>query len=716
MAEQPGFWSAEGFPYPLLALGQTFPKGYQYQSQMTPYKRDARGDWGRALNESMDQFFAMWPQYMQQKRQFALQRNQLARQKTADLHQAKLRPYELKEAEAGEQLRLRRGQMREDYPAMVKSLKIPEDIKGYLLGQTPEAGNKFIQAYYTHKLKGRTRLIKAGDKDADGNVHTTDVQQDASGKIFKYPVSKKIINIPPGGEIPNSGGQINTFQVALAYNPNDNTWEFFKPPKQVKTYYKGDTLPNGKIHQGDTPVQIDVTSDVMTYPAGTSAPKNLITIQPGEKDPDGNENILKVPVQYDTASRTITTPYGKAPQEEFVRVPKGDPRLDAYPEALHQYLHINKKNDNISFHPSFTREMQQLVLKEARPSATQRFSKWLKVPGNQVQSFADLEPWTGTSLESKLWFATQNLEPNHPLHIDAQNQLNLKHVKVTPNAIIVGRGYKDPSKPDAAKRLPEPTTEKILLGDTVSSLAKRFGTTESQIIAANPDWFKKDMNGKADVLSMRTSEQMEDAEMIIPTGKSQLSPGQIREAHSSRRRARVTEMPYGTIIPIQTATVGDGLRLNTERLEMQNIQKSVKDFVELMQNPKARGFGKIGEKERGELEGIRQRLINNVQVLRDYGVLSPSEIKNIERSVPPVNSIISLMTRGLGSDKFVVGAMNKLYEEAVNNERKLEALIKLYGAPIVDYERYSGGIPGLDTGGGGSEIEILDNELDSFGD
>jgi hypothetical protein len=245
-------------------------------------------------------------------------------------------------------------------------------------------------------------------------------------------------------------------------------------------------------------------------------------------------------------------------------------------------------------------------------------------------------------------------------------------------------------------------------------LAKKHGTTESQIIAANPDWFDKDMNGKVDTGSMRTSEQMEGAEMIIPTGKSKLSQSQINEAHSSRRRARVTEMPYGTIIPIQTATVGDGLRLNTERLDMQNIQKSVKDFVELMQNPKARGFGKIGKKEKGELEGIRQRLINNIQVLRDYGVLSPSEIKNIERSVPPVNSIIALMTRGLGSDEFVVGAMNTLYQEAVNNERKLDALIKLYGAPVVDYERYEGGIPGFDATSGGSEIEILDNELNTF--
>ena len=758
MADEPGFWSAEGFPYPLLALGQTIPRGYQYQSQMTPYKRDARGDWGRALNESIDQFFGMWPQYMQQRRQFALQKNQLDRQRLADQHQAKLRPFELRQMKAEEQLRLRSMKMREDFPAMVKGLKIPEEIKEYALGQGYEAGNKFLQAYMSRKLKGRTKMIPAGTP-IDGKIYSVDLQQKDDGTLSKSPEPRKMITIGPGAVIPGTDIK-NTYPYALEFDPVQGTFKAplgTSAPKELITIQPGGKFPNGTVHTGRTaiqfdpvtktittpfgttppkklltiqpgeafpdgtinttqrPVQFDPVSKTITTPLGTSAQKNLITIQPGEKDPDGNVNILKVPVQYDTASKTITTPFGKAPQEQFVRVPEGDSRLGAYPEALHKYLHINKRNNDISFHPSFTREMQQLVLKEARPSATQRFSKWLKVPGNQVQSFADLEPWTGTSLESKLWFATQNLEPNHPLHIDAQNQLNLKHVKVTPNAIIVGRGYKDPSKPDAAKRLPEPTTEEIVTGDTVSSLAKRFGTTESQIIAANPDWFEKDMNGKANVLSMRTSEQMEDAEMIIPTGKSKLSQSQINEAHSSRRRARVTEMPYGTIIPIQTATVGDGLRLNTERLDMQNIQKSVKDFVELMQNPAARGFGKIGKKEKGELEGIRQRLINNVQVLRDYGVLSPSEITNIERSVPPVNSIIALMTRGLGSDQFVIGAMNKLYEEAVNRQRQLESLIKLYGAPITDYERYSGGVPGYDATSGGSEIEILDEELNSFG-
>lgn len=696
MPEKPGFLSYEGFPYPLLALGQTIPRGYQYQSQMTPYKRDAKGDWGRALNESIDQFFTMWPQYMQQRRQFALQRDQLARQRAADAHQAKLRPYELKQAEATQQLSERRMQMLKNYPQMVENLPVPEKYKSYLKTLPPTEGLKMMQGFMTQMMKPRTKVLQPGEKGNDFNVP---------------------INVGPGGKVTpiNVPVELQTLEVGDPNNPYKVKAQFNPQTKKVTPLNVTQELQTLPVGHADNVYNVPIQKHPLTGKiTPIDVPQELITVQPGGIFPDGTTNEGQTPIQYNTVTKKRIAYAGTAIPDKYVPVPEGDSRLDAYPEPLHQYLHINKKNNQISFHPSFTREMQQLVLKEARPSATQRFSKWLKVQGNQVQSFADLEPWTGTSQESKLWFATQNLPPDHPLHIDAQNQLNLKHVKVTPNAIIVGRGYKDPSKPYAAKRLPEPTTEKIETGNSVSALAKKHGTTESQIIAANPDWFDKDMNGKVDTGSMRTSEQMGGAEMIIPTGKSKLSQSQINEAHSSRRRARVTEMPYATIIPIQTATVGDGLRLNTERLDMQNIQKSVKDFVELMQNPKARGFGKIGEKEKGKLEGIRQRLINNVQVLRDYGVLSPSEIENIERSVPAVNSIIALMTRGLGSDKFVVGAMNTLYQEAVNNERKLDALLKLYGAPVTDYERYEGGIPGFDATSGGSEIEILDNELNTF--
>jgi hypothetical protein len=45
--------------------------------------------------------------------------------------------------------------------------------------------------------------------------------------------------------------------------------------------------------------------------------------------------------------------------------------------------------------------------------------------------------------------------------------------------------------------------------------------------------------------------------------------------------------------------------------------------------------------------------------------------------------------------------LNTLYTETINNERKLDALIKLYGAPTIDYERFKGDIPGLNAGQGG---------------
>ena len=673
MPEQPGFWSEENFPYmPLLALAQTIPRGYQYQSQLTPYRRSAKGDWGRALNESIDQFFAMYPQWQQQKRAFALQREQLARQRAADAHQAKLRPFELKQARANQQLLEQKMKMRENYPQMVKELPVDDRMKSFLLTQSPEKGNAIIATYLAQGLKPKTKMIKAGQPTSTGETFPVDLMELPSGELKKSPVPRKKITVAPGGVIPGTN---------------------------IKNHYP-------------YPLELDPVTGTFKAPLGTSAPKNLLTIQPGENFPDGTVHKGKTAIQFDPITKTITTPFGTTPPDDFIPVPANDSRLADYPEPLRKYLRINTKNNEISFPPSFTREMQKLAIKEGRPSATQRFQNWIQVPGNEAQSFADLERWAGTSMESKYWFATQNLPSNHPLHIDAQNQLNLKHIKSSPRGFIISKGYKNPKNPQAVQRLPEPTTQEIKTGDTVSGLAKKYGTTESQIIAANPDWFDKDMNGKVNVLSMRTSDQMGGAAMTIPTGKSNLTPGQINEAHSSYRRSGLIDMPYGTIIPIQISTVGDTLRLNTERMDMLNIQKSVKDFVELMNNPKARGFGKIGEKERGELEGIRQRLINNVQVLRDYGVLSPSEIQNIERSVPAVNSIIALMTRGLGSDQYVIGAMNKLYEEAVNRERQVQALLKLSGAPTTDYERYSGGIPGLGSGQG--QQENIFEEQDSL--
>jgi len=392
-------------------------------------------------------------------------------------------------------------------------------------------------------------------------------------------------------------------------------------------------------------------------------------------------------------------------------VDPNDPRLASFPKDQLPFLKLDMTyggQGQIVTDPAYTTTMQKRDITQERPSASKRFQTALG-KGLQVQSFSDLEPFAGKSVESQLWFATQNM-PGTQLALDAQNQLNLKHIKSSPKGFIIGKGFKSPNNPQALQRLPQPTTEPIESGATLFELAKRFGTTESQIIAANPLWFDKDENGNVIPQSMRTSAQMNNAQMTIPTGKSQLSAQQITDAHSSFRRNGVIEMPYGTIIPVQTATVSEGLKLNRERLDMQDIQTSLKDLIGLMANPKARGFGKVGTKERGELEGLRQRLINNVQVLRDYGVLSPSEISNIERSVPDVNGFIALITKGIGSDAFAAGTLNKLYQEAINNERQVDAMIKLYNVRSTGYDRFQGDIPGIEA----LVRPELKNEVDSF--
>jgi len=182
MAEQPGFFSAENFPYPLLALAQTIPRGYQYQSQMTPYARDAKGDWGRALNESIDQFFAMYPQFLQQKRAFALQREQLARQRADDAYKAKLRPYELKKLEAEAAATDRQAQIMQNYPQMIQGLPLGEKDKAYLAGLPPSQGLKIVQSFIQKRLE--TPKLMTIPPGGPGNPSNVPIQVDPmSGKI-----------------------------------------------------------------------------------------------------------------------------------------------------------------------------------------------------------------------------------------------------------------------------------------------------------------------------------------------------------------------------------------------------------------------------------------------------------------------------------------------------------------------------------------------------
>ena len=105
--------------YPLLGLvPNIMSRGYQYQAQPTYYQRDAKADWGRAINEGLNQYFSQLPQYYQQVRA-----NQLQKQKLAQEQQ--LFDMRMQEAE-------RIKSTREAWPETVASLPLQDSAKRYL--------------------------------------------------------------------------------------------------------------------------------------------------------------------------------------------------------------------------------------------------------------------------------------------------------------------------------------------------------------------------------------------------------------------------------------------------------------------------------------------------------------------------------------------------------------------------------------------------------
>jgi len=420
MAEEPGFFSYENFPYPMLALGQTIPRGYQYQSQMTPYKRDARGDWGRALNESIDQFFGMWPQYMQQRRQFALQRDQLSRQRLADQHQAKLRPFELKEAQTKQQLTENRMQMLKNYPAMVKSLPIPEKIKGHLLTLPPTEGLKMMQGFMTQMMKPRTKMIPAGQPTSDGQTFSVDVQQKDDGTLIKSPITPKKITIQPKGVIPNSGGKINTYNVPLELNPADNSLSFplEKPHTEVITLPVGDS---GNPY--NVPVEYNPKTKEWSFPLERPHIE-LTTVQPGEDFPDGTKNNTKRPIQYDKKTNRRIAYEGTAPPKKIERATKDHPQVVAlsnqfgadYVAKMLPFLTVDKTYSETGElqwpkgMEALNKDLQLKSIAAKAPTPSQLFQeKHAASNYANVLSYADLAEVAGNRIESQKKFCSYKL-------------------------------------------------------------------------------------------------------------------------------------------------------------------------------------------------------------------------------------------------------------------------------------------------------------------
>ena len=155
--------------YPLMGLlAGTYAKGHAYQSQLTPYKREAKGDWARALDESLNQYFSQLPGYYQQVRANKLQQQQLAQQKIKQGQQQQLFDLQMQEHKRAEQ-------QRKNYPKMVASLPIAETAKKHLLTLPPKQGTQLMQTFMTEFYKSsletpdpKGRLLNAQELQKTG--------------------------------------------------------------------------------------------------------------------------------------------------------------------------------------------------------------------------------------------------------------------------------------------------------------------------------------------------------------------------------------------------------------------------------------------------------------------------------------------------------------------------------------------------------------------
>ena len=657
---------------PLLALGQTIPKGYQYQSQMTPYRRDARGDWGRALNESIDQFFAMYPQWQQQKRAFALQREQLARQRVSDAHQAKLRPFELKQAQANQQLLEQKLKMRENYPQMVKGLKVSDEIKSYLLTQTPEQGNKFLQTYYAHQFKPRTKFIKAGQPDSRGVVRRLDVQEKPDGTIIKAAVSPEIINVFPGELFPGTQHR-NTSDVTVAINPLDGSLSYplEKPPTQdFITVEAGGTFPDGSKNESGRPQLYDQRSKRKVAYEGTTRPKNIVPLQEGNPLIGQLRNLLG-------GNDELFNQILPLVKEDRTYAKEGEPGQLILPADFKE----------------ITNELQKRTIAQTAPSRSQLFqTKHSQNNYENIRAIGDLAEVAGQNFKAQSIAAVQLLPAGHQVRERAQYEIDKAGIKMGPNGVFVPEQFRPGPKGQKRSTASAPKSTLVNQGDTLDQIVERFkkdGVTvnKSQVIAANKYFFPEGDENK-----MKTSAQVGGAEMLIPVGGGQLNESQVNAAHRSSdpRHNETYIRGVGTYTNFNIATVGTAIKLNTELSDMKKLQSNVDELIGVMKRPEAIGLMKIGHPARGLIEGIRWRLINNVQRLRDFGVLTPGEILVIQESVPNRNSFFNMVAGKLGlkPERFIEGALRALQAEGRTKANELRALMNQYQIKETSFDIY----------------------------
>ena len=398
--------------------------------------------------------------------------------------------------------------------------------------------------------------------------------------------------------------------------------------------------------------------------------------------------------------------------------------------------------------PLMSSTIQKEQIDKAQPTVSQRFDQRFNAQ-NPLQNFEDLATIGITDGGDQKEFVFNQvlqgkIDRDSNLARQALQHVNSKHVKISKNGVFISEGFREDYPKNKPFTAGAPETYFVRPKDTVSSIVEHFkkkGITVNpkQLVASNPQFFQNKPYDLA-VKEMPHSEELDGALMTIPVGGGDVSESQRVEARESYTDQGIINFPgYGKIIPSKNTTVKQEISLNDDYNEMVDLYMTVDQYSELMDDINARGLLPVGSKERGFVQGLRWRLINKIQVLRDYGVLTPGEIDVIEKSAPNFNSFWNLLGRAKkgnekladdsvevwDTDRFVKGVLQVLRDEGFNKAKRLRATMERYKIPIIEYERSieTGNVRiyGRDTGafqissGGGEAVPINNQaEVDSF--
>ena len=370
-----------------------------------------------------------------------------------------------------------------------------------------------------------------------------------------------------------------------------------------------------------------------------------------------------------------------------------------------------------------TKELQQREIAKTAQTPSQRFqTKHAESNYANVLSLGDLEGVAGKNLTGQRIAAVQLLPEGHSVRERAQDSLNEAKVKMGRNGVFVpesfGKDYGQPGRPKKPVSASKPQSIPVLKGNTLDQIVAKFkekGITvdPSQVIAANKHFFPG-----GDPNKMRTSAQLGNAEMLIPVGGGSLNETQVNAAHRSNDpRHNTTIIPgVGSYTNFNTTTVTEAIKLNSDLADMKKLQSNVDEVLDLMKRPEAISFLKVGHPARGLIEGLRWRVINNVQTLRDFGVLSPSEITTIAKSVPDPNSWFNIVAgkAGMKPERFIEGVLGALRAEGQTKANQLRAFMDRYSVQEIDFEIYRYDPWENQPGRQGDPDQQLNNELSSF--